>query len=161
MVRHVPQSLLSCHCENKPLLLRLDSTVPGRLTCWYDPGTWGLARWCSSLRAWPAKISPSTGSPPTAFFSHREVSSWHTLLPPSCSASVQAQWNGFSQPRAETDPKKYFLPLNGFSEVFVPPMKYGLRKKSNTKKWGRCCDFIWHGGSEAFRTGLWETSGKV
>lgn len=141
MVCHDLQPLLFCRCENMPLLLRLDQIITRRLTCWYDPGTWGLAGRCNSLRAWPGTMSSSTGSSPTPFFSHGEGSSGPTLLLPSCSASVQAQWNGFSQPRAETDPKQIFPPPRSFSEVFVPPVKYRRMKKSNTKKWGRCCDF--------------------
>lgn len=130
--------LLFCRCENKPLLLRLDHIVTRRLTCWYDPGTWGLAGRCNSLRAWPGSMPPSTGSSPTPFFSHGEVSSRPSLLPPSCSASVQAQWNGFSQPRAETDPKQIFPPPKRFLWGLL---SHRWMKKSNTKKWGRCCDF--------------------
>lgn len=57
---------------------------------------------------------------------------------------------------------KYSLPLKGFSEVFCPTREIQANEEKQYQKVRvAAVTLTWHGGSEAFRTGLWEPSGKV
>lgn len=159
MVCHDLQPLLFCHCENMPLLLRLDQIITRRLTCWYDPGTWGLAGRCNSLRAWPGTMCPSTGSSPSTATVKWAAGPRSYYLPalPQCRPSEMGSVNQ----ELKLIQNKYSL-----------PQKVSLRSSShpwNTDEWRKAVPksevaavtLTWHRGSEAFRIGLWEPSGKV